>query len=206
MSAMAHPFVETALGRRWLPMAPALTIFGIWATMRSLEGSMAWFLNALGHARVVGLVSAALLLPLLAGIVLGALSGITAVAAVILAHTCALVGFLAYAIQRHAGVTARAQLRAMRGVLLAATAAWVAAALVSRLTDSHFPAVGSLLFGSLLGVLAYIATIVLVDRRLIRDFLAHLERLRRSREPHFDASGPELNSDPTSFYAPRASS
>ena len=119
LSATAHPFVETVLGRKWLPMAPALTIFGIWAVVRSTEGSMAWFLNSIGQARVVGVVSAALLAPLVGGIVLAGLCW---------DHRCrgrdpvahlVLLAVLAVVIQKCAGVTVRAQLLAVRGFVCA---------------------------------------------------------------------------------------
>src|SRR4029079_602148 len=118
-------------------MAPALAIFGIWAVMRSIEGSMAWFLNSLGQARVVAIVSAALVAPLVAGIVLAALVGITAVAAVILAHTLVLLGVLAVAIERHAGVTVTAQLLAARGILVASAVAWLGAAFLPSAPRHH---------------------------------------------------------------------
>jgi len=190
MSATAHPFVETVLGRDWLPMAPALTIFGIWAVMRSIEGSVAWFLNALGQARVVGLASGALLAPLIGGIVLAALSGITAVAAVILVHTILLLGVLAIAVQRRAGVKLSTQLLAARGVAFAAAAAWLVATFVSRATESTFSPAGTLLLGAALGLLAYVIVVLCVDRQLVADCLRQLSRIRRSPNPLLPRSAP----------------
>ena len=205
MSATASPFIETVLGRRWLPMTGALTVFGIWAAIRSIEGSMAWFLNAIGQARIVGSVSAALVVPLLGGIVLAALIGITAVAVVVLAHTCALVVALAIAIQRHAGVKGRVQLLAARGVVLGSTAAWLAAAVVARTTSLHLPPHDRLLLAALAGLLAYLSIIALFDRQLIWDFARQLERVRRrpTHEPFIGDT--DLDTQPDPAYAPRVS-
>jgi len=177
ISAMAHPFVEVVLGRKWIPMAPALTILGIWAVLRSIEGSVVWFLNALGEARIVGAWSGVLLVPLIGGIVAAALVGITAVASVILAHTCLLLVILAVAVERRAGVPLSAQLRATRGVAFASAAAWVAAASVSRLSDSSFSPVGALLLGGAAGLLAYAIAVLRWDRGLVRDCLGQLRQV-----------------------------
>jgi len=205
VSATAHPFVETILGEKWLPMAPALAIFGIWAVMRSIEGSMAWFLNSLGQARVVGIVSAALVAPLVAGIVLAALVGITAVAAVILAHTLVLLGVLAVAIERHAGVTVTAQLLAARGILVASAVAWLVAASISRGSESTLSPIVALLLGAFLGLLAYVIVIQLLDGQLLRDSLAQLRQIRGkvSRTPPEPLAEPGADTESGRVHAQR---
>ena len=206
LSATAHPFVETVLGSKWLPMAPALTVFGIWAVVRSTEGSMAWFLNSIGQARVVGVVSAALLAPLVGGIVLAALVGITAVAGVILLHTCVFLAVLAIAIQRHAGVTVPAQLVAARGIVCASAAAWLVAAFLSRVTESALSPIGALLLSVFLGFLVYLSVILLIDRSLIHDWLAQLKQIRRRTATSSPPEAPVetgLDPKPGDAYAQR---
>ncbi len=195
MSATARPFVETVLGQEWLAMAPALTIFGIWAVVRSIEGSVAWFLNAVGEARVVGVVSGALLGPLIGGIVLAALVGISAVAGVILLHTIILLGTLAVMVQRRVGIQLITQLRSVRGASVAGAAAWCVSASVSRGTESSLSPAATLLLAASVGLLAYILVILCIDRSLLDDSLQHLKSIRRRRLPSL-AESPSGKSEP----------
>jgi PST family polysaccharide transporter len=190
MSATAHPFVETVLGPEWLAMAPALTIFGVWAVVRSIEGSVAWCLNAIGEARIVGLASGALLGPLVGGIVLAALVGITAVAGVILLHAVILLATLAVAVQRRVGIRLTTQLRSVRGVALAAAAAWCVAASASRATKSSLSPAATLLIGASLGLLAYMIVVLCVDRGLVDDSLKQVKSIRRRSSPSSAKNAP----------------
>jgi hypothetical protein len=166
---------------------------------------MAWFLNSLGQARVVGIVSAALVAPLVAGIVLAALVGITAVAAVILAHTLVLLGVLAVAIERHAGVTVTAQLLAARGILVASAVAWLVAASISRGSESTLSPIVALLLGAFLGLLAYVIVIQLLDGQLLRDSLAQLRQIRGkvSRTPPEPLAEPGADTESGRVHAQR---
>jgi PST family polysaccharide transporter len=140
LSAGAEPFTEALFGSQWTPMIAPLTVLGIWAVARPLEVTLAWFMNSIGHAAFVGRMSLALLPPLAVALFFAAdRSGITAVAAVMLAHMVLGVVILMVMIRRRMGTSLRAQAGAVVPLLLAAAVSWGATRLVADALDGTAP-------------------------------------------------------------------
>lgn len=176
LSAAAEPFTATLLGDKWLPMVGALSVLGIWAAVRPVQNSIAWLLNSVGHAGLVGTTSAALLGVLFPGVFVAAeLGGITAVAWVLLANIVVMLGILATMAGRRAGVSLGRQWRAVRPVALACPAAWATTAAVVRIAAG--PAPGVVLMASVIvGLGTYVALLSVAEPGILRTALAQIGR------------------------------
>jgi hypothetical protein len=140
-------------------MIPALTVIGAWAALRPLQGTVGWLLNSIGDAGVVATVSAIVLVPFVAGVVIAAdRSGITAVAWVVLAESVISLVVLVVLVERRGGVGLREQWRALRPVLAGCVAAWPAAELVQTAISGAPPAV-RLLAGAVVGGAVYVGVV-----------------------------------------------
>jgi hypothetical protein len=143
-------------------MIGPLAVIGIWAAVRPVQTTAAWLLNSVGRAGTIARVGAVVMVPFVAGVFAAAeLSGITAVAWVVLAESavsCVAVGVL---VQRHAGVTVREQWTAIWPVVAGCAVSWPAADLVVRVADG-LPAPVALVLAVLAGLGAYAAIVSLV--------------------------------------------
>ncbi|MDQ3851086.1 MAG: oligosaccharide flippase family protein, partial [Actinomycetota bacterium] len=145
LSATAAPFTRAILGDRWTAMIGPLAVMGIWAAVRPLETTVGWLLNAVGEAGRSGRISTVLLLPLVPALVGGAhLGGTTGVAWVLLVHLTVTVLLLAGVAQRRLDVSLRRQGRAVRSLVPAAIACWVAARAMAEATSDVAPLLGLL--------------------------------------------------------------
>jgi lipopolysaccharide exporter len=159
LSATADPFTRVVFGDAWLPMIPALTVIGVWAALRPLQGTVGWLLNSIGDAGVVATVSAIVLVPFVAGVVLAAdRGGITAVAWVVLAESVVSLLALAVLVDRRGGVRLGRQWRALRPVVAGCVAAWPSATLVADATSAA-PAIVSLFVTAAGGAVVYVAVV-----------------------------------------------
>jgi len=177
LSAAADPFVRTLLGDDWLGMIGVLSVMGIWAAVRSIEHTTAWLLNSIGQATLLGAVAAGFLVLLVPGVFLAAdLSGLTAVAWVMLANlTCSLL-VLAFIASRRAGVGLAQQWAAVRSVLLASAACWVAARVVAdALDDAAAPL--ALCASVAAGLVVYGATASVVEPGVLRRSFEQARRI-----------------------------
>lgn len=128
LSGAAEPFVRTLLGDRWLPMIGPLAVLGIWGFVRTLDGTIGWFLNSVGEAKILGRVSIFVVLPLLPALAAAVQGGGTsAVAVVVLADSVLATGFVVFLAKRRAGVDLSRQWRAVKPVVLACPLTWLAA-------------------------------------------------------------------------------
>jgi PST family polysaccharide transporter len=128
VSGTAPQLVATVYGPKWDAAVVPVTIFGIWAAVRGIQATVGWLLNSVGKARLGARVSAIQLVALIPGVIAAAeLSGIVAVAAVMLADiTLALVLLARYA-NNTGEVTYHQMWSALRPIVLAAPAAWIGA-------------------------------------------------------------------------------
>jgi len=180
LSATAGPVVHALLGERWTPAIGVIAIMGLWASVRSLAGILAWLLNSIGEAKLLAKTSASVILALVPGIAVAAsLSGVREVALVILSGAVVNVSIYALWIQRRGGIGLREQWRAVRAPVLAAPGAWLAAAALSLLGDG-WPAGATLAAALLAGLAAYVITLVLLDRSILAWIPA---QVRRALEP-----------------------
>lgn len=140
LSATARPFTLAIFGESWRPMIGCLGALGVWAGLRSLQVTCAWYLNAIGHAGRSAWLTAISIAVLLPGTLIAARHGIGAVAWVLLGEgvftLCLYIWFIA-----RAGVAVREHARALWPVVLAATVAWAITRAVASSTAGLVPVV-----------------------------------------------------------------
>lgn len=180
LSATASPFVDVVLSEKWRPSIGPITVFGLWAAVRALEGCTGWLLNAVGQATSLGRMSAALLPPHVAALAAAAwLGDLTTVALVMLGHIVTFYALVAWTAARRAGVPLIEQWRAVRPVAIGCVAAWAVARVVAEVAGEAGALVG-LAAGGVGGLAAYLLAIRLLDPSLPRTALAVArETLRR---------------------------
>jgi O-antigen/teichoic acid export membrane protein len=177
LSGAAQPFTRVVLGERWIDIAGPLLALGLWGAVRPIHATTGWLLNSIGKPGLLARVSAATLAVMLPSLVVAAkMSGLEAVAWVMLAEMVVASVVLACLIARHAGVSLRRQWRALRPVFLAAASAWLVTYLTAEATADLAPALG-LLASLAAGALAYAGALRLVEPGLMAQVLGHVRRL-----------------------------
>lgn len=183
LSATAEPFVVTLLGDKWLPMVGALTILGVWAALRTVDVTMGWLLNSMGHADILGRLTVVLMLPLVPGLLVAVrLGGIEAVAVVVLADIVLATGAVAVVIHRRVGISLGRQWTALRPVAIACPAMWAATWATAEATAS-IAAPFTLLAASVAGVLTYIVVVTLIEPDTLPRAFAQAARIARRGDP-----------------------
>jgi lipopolysaccharide exporter len=167
LSAVATPFTSTVFGQKWLPMAGALSILGVWAAIRTVEVTIAWLLNSVGQASLMAILSAVVLVPLVPALLLAAeAGGIGWVAWVVLGDIVLSIVLLSIFAERRAGVSVSEQWLAVRPVALACPLAWVAGRLAAGALDA-VPDGLALAGGVASAFSAYVLALRLLDRALL---------------------------------------
>ena len=162
VSAGAEPLVGSLLGEKWQPAAAALTVLGLWVAVVQVEAALGWFLNAIGRAGTNAAISAAVTLPLLPALFVGAnAGGIAGVAWVMLASAALAAVAMMLAVRSYGGLSLSRQLGTLRPVALGCGVAWVIARLTVDAASGAADGV-ALLAGVAAGSLAYTATIRLL--------------------------------------------
>ena len=181
LSGAADPFTRAILGERWLDIIGPLTVLGLWGAVRPIHATTGWLLNSVERPELLARVSAATLAVMLPGLVVAAtISGLEAVAWVMLAEMVLAATVLAYLAARYADVSVRRQWQALRPVLLAAACAWLASYLVARATDDLVAGAG--LAASLAaGALAYAGALQVLEPGLPAQVLVRLRGLAPAR-------------------------
>jgi len=176
-SGAAEPFVRVLLGDKWLPAVGPVAVFGVWAAVRVIEFTIAWFLNSVGLAGVAGKISLVLLIGHIPALILAAwLGDITAVAWVMLGYMIVFLVGVALVASRRGGAALEEQWRAVRPVVLAGAVAWV----VSRaLASLSFDAAIQLALAIAGGVASYALVIWIVEPALPRTTFRNLARAFR---------------------------
>jgi PST family polysaccharide transporter len=167
ISGAAEPLVLTFLGHKWEGTIGPLTVFGLWAIVRSLESTVGWLLNSIGRTELVALTILVSLIPLLPALALAAdHAGTTAVAVVMLADKVLSVAILLYYARRWAHVAWASHARALAPILLGAALGWPACFLVAESLEATSPAL-ALGAAAVAGLLAYAAGVSAADRRAL---------------------------------------
>ena len=176
-SGAAEPFVRVLLGDKWLPAVGPVAVFGIWAAVRVIEFTIAWFLNSVGLAGAAGKISLVLLVAHIPALILAAwLGDTTAVAWVMLGYMIVFLAGVALVASRRGGAALDEQWRAVRPVVLAGAVAWG----VSRaLASLSFAAAAQLALAVAGGVASYALVIWLVEPALPRTTFRSLARAFR---------------------------
>src|SRR5215213_4039954 len=143
-------------------------LLGIWGAVRPVQVTIAWLLNSVGQAGLMGLISVAVLVPLIPGLLVAAdLGGITAVAWVRLGDRGVSLLVLSWFGARRADVRLGAQARAVAPVLLACVLAWAASRAVTIALDEERAFV-ALAAASLAGAAAYVGGVAVLAPGLLR--------------------------------------
>jgi lipopolysaccharide exporter len=189
LSAAAEPFTVAVFGEKWLPMVGALSVLGLWAAVRPVQVTIAWLLNAIGEALLLGGISAVAVVALLPALLLAAeWGGITAVAWVMLADLVISMIVIGAFVARRASVPVAKQWRAVRPVLVACALMWPAARGVAELAVNA-PAAIALTASVIAGLAAYVGALTLLEPGLLRQALGQVGRTL-GREPVPAAGGP----------------
>jgi hypothetical protein len=158
-------------------MTGALAVMGIWGAVRTVQVTIAWLLNSIGHAAIMGGIAALLLVPLIPGLFLAAdRGGITAVAWVMLANLVASLAILSVVVQRRAHVSVRRQWSAIRPAAIACPVAWLSCWSVAQVTTDA-PSALSLSATLASGAGAYLAAVSVTEPGLLRRSAAQIRGL-----------------------------
>jgi O-antigen/teichoic acid export membrane protein len=176
LSGAADPFVSALLGDEWLPMVGPLAVLGIWGAVRLVQVTVAWLLNSVGQAGLMGAISVVVLVVLVPALLIAAnLGGITAVAWVMLGDIVVSLVVLSWFVARRADVGLASQVRAVGPVALACLPAWLAARGVAVALDDS-AALAALAAAALAGAAAYVAGVSLLAPGLLRTAVAQAGR------------------------------
>jgi lipopolysaccharide exporter len=193
LSAAADPFTTAVLGDKWLGMIGPLSILGLWAIGRPVDTTTGWLLNSVGHAGLVGTVTAVMLVPLVPAVFVAAeLGGLNAVAWVMVADTVLALLAMSYLASSRAGIAMSDQWRALAPIGLACAITWVAVWLAARATDDLSPGV-SLAVCVVAWAITYAAALSVAAPGLLRDALSRgLRTVGRSPDgaPQAGSIGP----------------
>ncbi len=197
LSAAAEPFTRTFFDDNWLSMIGVLSVLGIWGAVRPVQTTLGWLLNSAGEANLMGTIAAGFLVLLVPGLFLAAhLSGLVAVAWVMVANLACSLGVLTWLAARRAGVPVGDQWRALRPVVLSLPVCWGAARLVAEALDSAPPAV-ALAAAAFAGGAAYAAVASLLERDLLPNAVRQAKRiLGRARVDADAAVAPPPDPEP----------
>lgn len=179
LAASAAPFVHALLNSRWNGLATVLPILALWGTVRSIQGTIGWFVNSIGFAHRVGTSYAVMLLatvPLLA--VSAHLFGLRGVAGTMLLNVVVMLFLVGRIASRHGGAPWRAQWHAVRQSVLAAIPTAVSVrAIVVWLNGARPQLLVVLATG--IGVAVYVLAIALIRPGLLTHAVQQLRRTIR---------------------------
>lgn len=177
LSGAAEPITLVVFGERWVGMIGPLGVLGIWAAVKPVRATIAWFLNSIGHQALLGRLSLVMLVLLVPTVYAAArLGGITEVAWVILGESVVAIAALAWFARTHAGVPVGREWKALAPVAFACPVAWIACRAVAEATSGAVGVV-ALAFPLAAGLGAYLVVVLLVDPKLPRHALGQVRRM-----------------------------
>jgi PST family polysaccharide transporter len=181
LSGAAEPFTAAVFGERWLPMVGPLAVLGVWAAIRPVETTLNWLLNSIGQARLVGIFSIVVLVPLIPAFILAAtLGSVTTVAYVVLGDLLVALVFMSVMVARRGAVGYGDQLRSVGAIALACLPTWLASRAVSEMLDA--PAAVVLAAAVAAGGAAYLLALSLLAPGMLRTAMRQMARTV-GREP-----------------------
>ncbi|MFP5319127.1 MAG: lipopolysaccharide biosynthesis protein [Acidimicrobiia bacterium] len=177
LAAAAEPFTLAVLGRPWLAMAGALSVLGLWGTVRPAQTMLSWFLNSVGYARRVGALSVAMTVVLLPAVfATAAWSGIVAVSWTVLTGLVVFALALALVVRDALGVGLQAQWGAVRAPAFGGTAAYFAGRVAVEVAGGA-PAVLRLAAAVIAVLVTYAVVVTISQPSLLPEALRKLGRM-----------------------------
>ena len=159
VSATADPLVTTLLGAKWESATGALAILGLWVAVVQVEAALGWFLNATGRAHTNAVISAAVTVPLVPALLVGAhLAGIEGVAWVMVGSAVVAGVAMMAAVRDTVDLSLARQLTTLQPVAVGCAVAWVLARFAVGAADG-LPAPIALLLAAAVGCVAYVAVV-----------------------------------------------
>ena len=117
LSGAAEPITLVVFGEKWAGMIGPLGVLGIWAAVKPVRGTIAWFLNSIGHQALLGRISLAMLVLLVPTVYAAArYGGVTDVAWVVLGESVVATAALAWFARTRAAVPIGRQWQALASV------------------------------------------------------------------------------------------
>lgn len=179
LALVAHPLVEVALGHKWAPAAPVLSLLPITGFALCVSGLSTGLLFGIGRTDLKLRLSLLSTACTLAGIVVGARFGIEGVAAGLAIGGLVILAAAAFVIFRYGRVRPAAAAAALAPIAIAC-GVMACAVIGVRVATAALPNLIELVAGVGAGALAYGACLLAIDRRRILSDVAVLrERLRR---------------------------
>ena len=176
LSGAAEPFVRGVLGERWTAMSSTLAIFGIWALLRGLHGTLSWYLNSIGEAGLMARLSAIVLVPFVPALLVAAdRGGIDAVAGIMVLEAMGTLAVFSIFVSRRGGIAVGRQWRALAPVGVACPPCWLVTWGVAEATSGWSPLV-SLVVSGPAGGLAFLVAIAVLAPDLLRQAGAQARR------------------------------
>lgn len=197
LSAAAMPFTAAVFGSNWTPMVGPLAVLGLWAAIRPIDSTLTWFLNSVGHARVVGIYSFAVIAALIPAFILAAHFGsITTVAWVVTADSFSSLVFLLVMIRLRANVSYGEQWRSLQPVLIACVPTWLVGRLLSDLLSSA-PSLLTLIAAVTGSLGVYLGTLALVSPGTIAESLQQVGRTIGKGKDSIEAETHPVDPEPS---------
>jgi PST family polysaccharide transporter len=191
-SGAAEPIVNALFGDKWAGTIGPLAVFGVWAMVKPLEGTIGWMLNSLEQQAWLATLRAIALIPFVPALMIAAdRGGITAVAWVMVVHMTALTIAVALAARSRGEIPIRDQLRAIAPAAVGAVAAFAAARATAVALDDAAPVL-ALLASAATCFAAYAAAASLVQPNV---FPEALKRARGAIGGQGNGAAPERSLD-----------
>lgn len=171
LAVLARPFADGVLGPKWSDVPPLLILLSVGGAVALVAAVVAWFVNALGGASWLARINLRLLYSAPAVFAAALIfHSALAVGVVIVVDALVELGLLLRYVHRNMGVRALDLWRGLRG-LFAASAGLAVAAFATDLAlrTVGVDAVPRLAAGAAAGAVAYLALILLLERRILVD-------------------------------------
>ena len=139
MSGTARPLTEALFGPQWTEMIALLVILGLWGSLRTIQATIAWFVNSTGFAYHLGRAYAVMLVISLPLVVIAATISVEAVALVMVLNLIVMTVVAVRSAHAQLGVAIGEQWAAVRPSVIAGLLAWVGATAVSAATGGVPP-------------------------------------------------------------------
>jgi len=177
LSGAAEPIALVVFGEQWAGMIGPLAVLGIWAAVKPVRNTIAWFLNSIGHQAILGRISLAMLVLLVPTVYVAARAGgIAEVAWVVLGESVLATAVLAWFARTRAGASLRSLVGAVAPIAAACAPAWLAS---RGAAEAAAGSPGALEVAAPLaaGLAAYLALVALLDPGLPRYALGQARRM-----------------------------
>ena len=165
----AEPLVDAILGPRWNAMTGLLQILGLWGSLRIIQATIGWFVNAMGFSSSIGSAYAVLLAVEHPALGRRRRRGrAKGVAWVMVGNIVVMIGIVGTIAHRRIGIPGRRQWTAVRPCVIGAVPAALFAFGTATALAAAPPAVAAIAAVAA-GLGAYAAAVSLLDRGLLTE-------------------------------------